>query len=191
MGLPPAPQIANATLYHDEFKFQEIMTKQNYKIAKSLNHTHRFIDDISPFNDNGNFEKFRTQMYPPELVLNRENTGFQSASVMEMQINIVNNKFQVSMYDKRDGFKFEVTRYPSLKSNIPDKLLYTVFYGQLVRLSRVCNYEKGYIKDVKILVKRMKGKGAKIKLLKHTLVKFFKKYNLRYTNLKNVEKMVF
>ena len=69
--------------------------------------------------------------------------------------------------------------------------MYTVFYGQLVRASRVCNYEKGYIKDIKLLVKRMKARGAKIKLLKQTLVKFFKKYNLRYTSLKNVEKMVF
>ena len=82
MGLKPAPQRANGTLHKEEFSFQEHMTKTNYRVARSLNHTFRYIDDITPLNDKGNFEKYFSQIYPPELELNRENVGFKSATVL-------------------------------------------------------------------------------------------------------------
>ena len=69
MGIDPAPFMANGHLYKFEFDFQEEMTKKNYAVARSLNHTHRYIDDISPLNDKGNFEKYRENIYPQELVL--------------------------------------------------------------------------------------------------------------------------
>ncbi len=145
MGLDPAPQMANAHLHKYEFDFQQKMSKSNYSVARSLNHTFRYIDDISPLNDNGNFEKYKSQIYPDDLELNRENTGFKSASVLEMQIDIIGDKFQVNVYDKRDSFDFQVFRYPSIYSNIPDKTLYNVFFSQLVRFSRVCNNMDGFI----------------------------------------------
>ena len=66
------------------------------------------------------------------MELNRENIGFKSASVLEMKIDIIGEKFNVSVYDKRDSFGFEVFRYPSIHSNIPDKTPFNVFYSQLV-----------------------------------------------------------
>ena len=106
MGLDPAPQMANGHLYKYEFDFQQKMAKSNYAVAKSLNHTFRFIDDISPLNDKGNFDKYKSQIYPSDLELNRENIGFKSASVLEMKIDIIGEKFNVSVYDKRDSFGF-------------------------------------------------------------------------------------
>ena len=50
------------------------MAKSNYGVAKSLNHTFRFIDAISPINDKENFEKYNSQIYPSDLELNKENT---------------------------------------------------------------------------------------------------------------------
>ena len=101
--------------------------KSNYLIDKSLSHTFRYIDDISPLNYNGVFERYRFQIYPSELELNRENIGFNSASVLEMQLDIVEGKFIVKVYDKRDNFDFTVFRYQSIHSNIPDKTLYNFF----------------------------------------------------------------
>ena len=48
-----------------------------------------------------------SQIYPSDLELNRENIGFKSASVLEMKIDIIGEKFNVSVYDKRDSFGFE------------------------------------------------------------------------------------
>ena len=182
MGLPPAPQMANGTLQKEEFAFQERMTKTNYAIAKSLNHTHRYIDDITPLNDNGNFEKYFSQIYPAELELNRENFGFESASVLEMNINVVENKFLISMYDKREAFEFEVFRYPSFLSYVPSNTVYTTFFTQLIRISRVCNFEEAFLIDSKKLANRFIKKGANIKILKTYVKKFFAKYKVPYTN---------
>ena len=104
------------------------MAKGNYAVAKSLNHTFRCIYDISPLNENGNFDKNKSQIYPSDLELNKENTGFESASVLEIKIDIIGEKFNVSVYDRRDSFGFEVFRYPSIHSNNSDKTLYNVFY---------------------------------------------------------------
>merc|ERR1712082_215626 len=93
MGLDPAPRMANAHIHKYEFDIQQKMSKSNYSVARSLNHTFRYIDDISPLNDNGIFEKYKPQIYPDDLELNRENTGFKLASVLEMQIDIIGDKF--------------------------------------------------------------------------------------------------
>ena len=55
IGIDCAPFLANADLYVDEFKFQEKMTRQNYGVAKSLNNTSRYLDDLGSLNDKGNF----------------------------------------------------------------------------------------------------------------------------------------
>ena len=153
--------MANGTLHKEEFTFQEQMTKTNYQVAKSLNHTFRYIDDITPLNDKGNFEKYFSQIYPPELELNRENIGFKSATVLELDVNVVDNRFQVGVYDKRDSFNFEVFRYPSFESNIPNRIIYSVFLSQLVRYGRVCNFEEGFVTATKLLVEQLIQKGQK------------------------------
>ena len=77
-----------------------------------------------------------------------------------MQIDIIGDKFQVNVYDKRDSFDFQVFRYPSIYSNIPDKTLYNVFFSQLVRFSRVCNNMDGFISALIKLKGRVLAKGA-------------------------------
>ena len=67
--------------------------------------------------------------------------------------------------EKVKVFGFKVFRYPYIKSNIPDKILYNVFYSQLVRFSRVCHNMDGLISAIKTLKGRVLAKGAKKKLL--------------------------
>ena len=176
MGIDPAPFYANGHLYKYEFDFQEEMTKKNYTIAKSLNHTHRYIDDISPLNDRGNFEKFRQDIYPPELILVKQNNSEMSASVLDIQIDVVENKFQTKVFDKRDDFPFNICRYPSLSSNIPDITLYNVFYSQILRIYRICNILNSFISSVKALVQRCIAKGGTRKKLKFQIKKFFERH---------------
>ena len=73
------------------------MIKVNYSVAKAMSHTFRYIDDITPLNDKCLFESYRYQIYPEELELNRENLGFISASVLEMQVDIIEGKFRVNV----------------------------------------------------------------------------------------------
>ena len=175
MGIDPAPFMANGHLYKFEFDFQEKMTKTNYAVARSLNHTHRYIDDISPLNDKGNFEKYKEQIYPPELILLKQNTNINSASVLELQIDIVEEKFMTGIFDKRNEFPFEVCRYPSTKSNIPDNTLHNVFYSQLIRIYRVCNFLTSFELAIQELFSRCITKGGTNKLLRNQISKFFQR----------------
>ena len=106
----------------------------NFSVAKAISHTFRYIDDITPLNDKCLFESYRYQIYPEELELNREYLGFNLASVLEMQVDIIEGKFRVNVYDKRDHFNFKVFRFPSINYNIPDKTLYNVFIDSLLYL---------------------------------------------------------
>ena len=97
MGLDPAPQMANGHLHKYEFDFQHYMAKSNNALAKSVNHTYSFIDDISPLNDDGNFDKYKSQIYPCDLELNKEIICFKLASVLEVKIDIIGEMFNVSV----------------------------------------------------------------------------------------------
>ena len=99
MGSDPGPFMANAHLHKYEFEFQDNNRKNNHKLAKSLNYTFRYIDDVSPINDNGHFSKFKDQIYPSDLILSKENVGTLSATVLDLNISIINDKFQVSFFD--------------------------------------------------------------------------------------------
>ena len=43
------------------------MANSKYAVAKSLNHTFRFIDDISPLNCKGKFAKYKSEISPIDL----------------------------------------------------------------------------------------------------------------------------
>ena len=73
-----------------------------------MNLTYRLIDDITSINSDGVFQKHCTDMYPSSLILNKENTVDVSADVLDLSIEIEIDKFKVSVYDKRDKYKFNV-----------------------------------------------------------------------------------
>ena len=154
MGSDPGPFMANAHLHKYEFEFQDNNRKNNHKLAKSLNYTFRYIDDVSPINDNGNFSKFKDQIYPSDLILSKENVGTLSATVLDLNISIINDKFQVSVFDKTDNFSFDVVKYPSLSSNTPDNLLYHVYYSQALRYLYICSDSISFNTSLHILSKK-------------------------------------
>ena len=136
------------------------MRKTNYKIARSLNNTFRYIDDISPINDKGNFLKYKSEIYPQELELSKENIGTTEATILDLIVKIENGKFNIGIYDKTDNYDFEVVKYPSIQSNIQDSLLYNVFYSQLLRFFNICNCKIAFLDSSKKLLDRCVYKGA-------------------------------
>ena len=174
MGSDPAPFQANLGLYREEFKFINSKIRSNYGAVKKLNHTHRFIDDVNPKNDNGNFGKFVKDIYPPELKVTKENEGNQATSFLEIDMNIKDKKFVTKVYDKRDAFNFTIVNFPSAKSNIHEKILYNVFISQIIRYIRVCNKWDSFVSRLKLLLDKLIEKGAKKKRLLMTLSKYFK-----------------
>ena len=87
-------------------------------MARSSNNTFRYIDDISPINDKGNFIKYKSEIYPKELELSKENLGTTEATILDLNIKIENDKFNIGIYDKTDNYNFKVVKFPSIHSNI-------------------------------------------------------------------------
>ena len=183
MGTDPGPYMANAHLHKYEFTFQDNKRKTNYKVARSLNYTYRYIDDVTPINDGGNFSQFKNQIYPSDLILTKENNGNHSATVLDLDISIENGMFNVSVFDKTDGFNFEVVKYPSLDSNVPDNILYNVFYSQALRYLYICTDKTSFLKCLKPLFNKCKTKGATTNKLISKLKQLFIKKQEALLNL--------
>ena len=79
-------------------------------------------------------------VYCASLILNKENTVDVSADVLDLSIDIESTaKFKVSVYDKRDKYKFNVVRFSPKQSNIPERIGYNTFISQVLRFSKICN----------------------------------------------------
>lgn len=183
MGTDPAPYMANAHLYFYEFKFQELQTKQNYSLAKSLNNTFRYIDDVTPLNDKGNFSKYYKDIYPSDLLLSKENEGTKEAAVLDVYLQVNDGKYLTRVFDKTDSFNFSINKYPSLSSNVPNKILYEVFYSQILRPLKICNNVDAFIERVVVIFNICVRRGASPSKLIQKLKKYFRNHDFSKFNL--------
>ncbi len=88
MGTDPAPFMANLYLYSYEFSWMEKLTLTDYGIARRYyGRTKRFIDDLCTLNNGKQIEKHWKEIYPKELVLNKENINNEEASFLDRSGN--------------------------------------------------------------------------------------------------------
>ena len=57
----------------------------------------RFIDDLTTLNDSGEFERSFKEIYPPELVLSKENLSNNERSFLDLLIKVENNQFSMQL----------------------------------------------------------------------------------------------
>ena len=107
-GSDPAPFFANLFLFNYESKWVKSNSYNNYARAKRLFNTFRYIDDLLALNDNNEFGNIFQQIYPPSLVLNKENSNDQSATFLDLSISIHDSQFDYKLYDKRNAFPFDI-----------------------------------------------------------------------------------
>ena len=171
IGVDQAPFQANLALHKDEFAFiSKLIQLKEFSIAKAFNSTFRFLDDTNALNNHGYFNLFKNCIYSEGLVINKENTGTQSSTMLELDISIINKRFHCSLYDKRDKFGFPIVKYPSSDSNIHSATVYNTFITQIIRFGRVCNNLNYFLLASASLFKTMLSKGCKKRIL---LRKFF------------------
>ena len=188
MGGDPAPYQANLSLHKDEFLFiQRLLREKKYAIAKTFNHIHRFIDDINPKNNRGNFSTYKNSIYPSELTINKENVGSSTTSMLEIDMFIETNvdhgsTFTTHLYDKRNDFGFPINKFPHVSSNIHSRTVYNIFTAQVIRYSRVCNKLEYFLYHLKDLFASLVKKGCKKRILLKKLLKLLvsKHITIRY-----------
>ena len=106
-------------------------------------------------NDKGHFNDNHVNIYPDVLTLNKTNTSDIDTNYLDMNISIINNKFEYKLYDKRNDFDFKVISLPNLKSNIPINASHSVIYSQIVRYFNATNNLSEFLNSVDNLKSKM------------------------------------
>ena len=129
MGTDCAPDLANLFLFAYKYKYiMDLIDKGKSDEPRLFRFVHRYIDDLIILNDNGHFDTIFKNIYPKELELKLTSGSKISANYLDLQININNGNIIHSLYDKRNDFDFKVISMPNMKSNVPIKPTYGVFY---------------------------------------------------------------
>ena len=119
MGTNCAPLVADSFLFCYERDFMKYLSSDNQAdVIKAFNSTSLYLDDL--FNiDNSYFEGMVNQIYPPELQLNKANTSDTETPYLDLHLSISNGLVSSKIYDKRDGFDFDVVNFPFLDGDAP------------------------------------------------------------------------
>ena len=86
--------------------------------ARKFHGSLRFIDDLLFLNDGDDFCTSFKKIYPNELELKCEHRG-EHATFLDLDIKINDGEFEYKLFDKRDGFPFEVIHMPNRNGYIP------------------------------------------------------------------------
>ena len=175
MGSDPAPFMANLYLFHYENIFMRNLKKEDIQKARRFGNVFRFIDDLCAINDNGLFEEYYKDIYPKDLILTKENQGNKHASFLDLDITILDKKFNLKLYDKRDAFSFSIVRMPHITNNMPSKIFYSTTGSEILRIATCTTDASQFVTTCKNLLTRMFNQGARYMKTKTTLNKFFNK----------------
>ena len=120
MGISCAPYLANIFLHMYEYDYlREVVEKGEIEYARRLANTFRYQDDCIALNDNGEFEKQFSKIYPSEMKLESTNLSKCVITFLDLRISIFRSRFLYRSYDKRDDFNFAICNYTHLDGNVP------------------------------------------------------------------------
>ena len=176
MGTDCAPFLANLFLYFYEFQFMERMAKKKNPDVYRFRKVARYLDDLIIIGGGDVMEKYISEIYPRELVLKLENQNDQSASFLDLFLNIVEGKIQYKLYDKRDDFPFEIVNYPDLSGNICSTNAFGVLIGQLLRIAKACQKYSDFLDRAKALINKLVRQSFPKKGFKSRLVRVYKNH---------------
>ena len=85
-------------------------------------------------NDFGLLERVLSDIYSPEMIINKTNISVCKTTFLNISIN--RGRFYVKLHGKRNYYSFDVINYffSFLDGNIPKGQSYRIFISQLVRL---------------------------------------------------------
>ena len=105
MGTNCAPPVADLVLFCYERDFMMSLFVENQsEIIEAFSSTSRYLDDLLNI-DNTYLEGLISQIYAPELQLNKANSS-DTGRVFDLHLSIVDGFVSCKIYDKRDDFDF-------------------------------------------------------------------------------------
>ena len=174
MGCDCAPFLANLYLFFYEYKYVSELMSVDSQRKSFFKYYCRYIDDLCTPNGILNFDQVCKEIYPDCMILERTNICSNKATFLDLDISVDGNQFNTKLYDKRNDFQFKVISMPNLKSNVPERRSYDVFYSQLFRLCNANTSLQGFIDDVKKLRDKLLHQNFNLDLLNSYIRKFIK-----------------
>ena len=92
-----------------------------------------------------------SQIYPPELRLNKANAFYTEAAFLDLYLSVFNDIVSTKLYDKRDNFDFEIVNSPFLDDDVPRSASYGVYISQLIYFARASSYVNDFNTRNKLL----------------------------------------
>jgi hypothetical protein len=148
-------------LNSDGLQFHQYKKKNEKKlaIARPLNFTFRYIDDVLSLN-NSRFGDFLDRIYPIGLETKNTTDTDRTASYLDLHFEIDSEgRFTSKLYDKRDHFNFPIVNFPFICSNIPAAPTYGVYITQLIRYSRACDSYHDFLDRGMLLTRKLLNQG--------------------------------
>ena len=140
MGTNCAPLVADLFLFCYERDFMMSLSIENQsEIIEAFSSTSRYLDELLNI-DNTYFDGLISQIYPPELQLNKANSSDTEAAFLDLYLSIVDGFVSCKIYDKRDEFDFEIVNFPFLDGDVPGAASYGVYISQFIRFAKVSSH---------------------------------------------------
>ena len=175
----PALVFANLFLFFYESGWLKSIKNTNYGVARKFGNIFRFIDDFIAINDGNEFEHHYKEIYPPELILKKENTSHTETTFLDLHLYINECQIQTSLCDKRSSYNFNV-RFPYKSSTIPSKMFFATISVEILRICGATSSVVQFIKTSKYFLHRILRQGADPLGVKNVLVKLINRHALQF-----------
>ena len=132
MGTNCAPLLADIFLYSYETEFIQTLIKSVERhLAKSFNFTCRYFDDVFSLN-NHKCSDYVYGIYLVELEIKETADDQYQSSFLDLLLEIdKGSRLRVKIYDKRNGFNFDIVNFPFLCGNVPQSPSYEVYVSHI------------------------------------------------------------
>ena len=178
MGTNCAPLVADLFLFCYERDFMMSLSVENQsEIIEAFSSTSRYLDDLLNI-DNTYFDGLISQIYPPELQLNKANSSDTKAVFLDLHLSIVDGFVSCKIYDKRNDFDFEIVNFLFLDRDVPRAASYGVYISQLIRFARVSSHVTDFNTRNKLLTAKLLNQGYR-----YHIRKAFSKFYRRHSDL--------
>ena len=98
---------------------------------------------------------------------------------MDLEFSITNGLVSTKIYDKSDGFNFEIVNFPFLDGDVPHSPFYGIYISQLIHFARVCSHVDDFNNRNKYLTSKLLKQGNRY----HKLCKDYSKCYYRHSEL--------
>ena len=108
--------------------------------------------------------------------MKKENLSLISCTFLDLKIDIKNNSFDNSLYEKRGDYNFKIIRLPNSSSDIPKKMFISSIVTEILRIARLTSIFQSFLTTTQTLIRRMIGQGAQVLDIRTSLDRTIKKH---------------